>query len=370
MISTPRSSTSVERLSLDQYRAFLAGDALRGNTLYHDPAWLETVQVGLGMDVALLGILDRDQLTAVVPGFVAGRWGVRLFGSPLRGSMTPYLGWVTTAATQLSDREILAAVHRFSTSELGAQYAEIGLLEPASDVSDDATATGWRQASRETYMLDLGIGEEALWSNLGHRHRGKVRKAQREGITVDSVASRDAMDVLYPLIESAYARHHAVSPHPRKFFFALHDRLVHRGMMTVFAARYRGEIISIALVLHDQRDARCMSVGSRPEFHHLYPNNVLHWHIIAWATARGLSRYDFGGKGQASIDRFKESFKPVPYAYTFFWRASPAVAWARNLALRAWPGVQMCRYQARRLRALAGNLIGQSLTHPRQREQE
>ena len=335
----------------DEYREFLARDDLGQVSLYHDPRWLLAVQEGLGMQVAVLGLYAGGALVGVLPGFTVRKLGVRVFGSPLRGSMTPYLGWVLSrAGLALGSRAVLDAVGTLGMRRLGCRYAEIGWLAPPGDLARDPADIGWRTAQRQTYMLDLRAGREAVWSNLGQRTRGKVRKAGKSGIRIEQVNEGEFLDDFFPMVEASYARHGAVSPHPKRFYEVLYRELTGAGLMRMFAARYEGRTIAGALVLQDVREARCMSNASLPEYHQLYPNNLLHWEIITWACAAGLERYDFGGKGDSGIDRFKETFHPSPHPYKFFWRASRPLAVARALLLRTWPGVQRCRLELRRLR--------------------
>ena len=343
-------SIDIDTLSLADYARFLARQDVGPVTLYHDPRWLRAVDEGLGMRTTVLGLQASGDLVGALPGFMVRKLGVRVFGAPLRGSMTPYLGWVLTRSTPVESRAVLGGVAAHCARRLGCHYAEIGMLEPPSDLPPEPPLDGWRSAQRETYMLDLRAGEAPLWSNLGQRTRGKVRKAAKSGVSIERVRERDFLDAFFPMVESSYARHRAVSPHPKRFYESLCLHLAPHGLMEMFAAKYEGRVIAGALVLHDGREARCMSNASLPEYHQMYPNNLLHWEIISWACAAGLERYDFGGKGDPGIDRFKETFHPSPYAYTFYWRASPPLALARSLVLGAWPKIQWCRYELRRLR--------------------
>ncbi len=132
----------VEVLSMEQYRRFLSEQEPHATTLYHDPAWLESVQAGLGLEATVLGLMEAGEAVAVLPGFLSRKWGVRLFGSPLRGSMTPYQGWLTAGSASLSGRKVLEAVHAFCTRRLGCHYLEIGMLDPPLELRADAEAAG------------------------------------------------------------------------------------------------------------------------------------------------------------------------------------------------------------------------------------
>lgn len=99
-------SVKIAVVPLGTYRQFLAQPDITPATLYHDALWLEAVQEGLGMKVVILGVYDGQELVGVLPGFVARKYGVRLFGAPLRGSMTPYLGWIFKQAPRPGPQDV------------------------------------------------------------------------------------------------------------------------------------------------------------------------------------------------------------------------------------------------------------------------
>jgi CelD/BcsL family acetyltransferase involved in cellulose biosynthesis len=342
-------SLRVGTVSMADYQNFLARADITRATVYHNPLWLEAVQVGLGMNVTLLGVYDDPELLGVLPGFLARKYSVRLFGAPLRGSMTPYLGWLFKNCVAPRSQATLDQVGAFCTRALSCQYIEVGFMDAPPEFATGAAPDGWQIARRETYMVDLRAGEAALWKNLESRGRNKVRKATKSGLVVESVTDRSIIEAFYPMLEASYARHHAVPQHPKAFFLGLHERLVPAGLMEVLAAKYQGQVVAVALLVHDDREVRCMSSASLAEFHHLQPNNLVQWHGIQWAAGQGLARYDLGGKGQPTIDSFKETFRPSVHAFTFYWRAKPLVALARRVVLHAWPGLQSWRYRIQHL---------------------
>jgi lipid II:glycine glycyltransferase (peptidoglycan interpeptide bridge formation enzyme) len=208
---------------------------------------------------------------------------------------------------------------------------------------------GWHTGQRQTYVLDLRGGEEALWKNLEQRGRSHVKKARKMGVVMESLTEQGAIDDFYPMLQATFRRQRAVSAHPKRFFLAMYNRLLPCATMEVLAARYEGRIIAMGLFVHDQHEIHFVSGASLAEYHHVYPNNLMHWHVIASSAQRGLTKYDFGGKGQPGIDKFKETFGPRVHAYATYWRASPPLTLARHLAVRAWPRVQEVRYHVQRI---------------------
>lgn len=89
-----RATVECSPLSWTQYRDWFAlhSHEISGCAPFYHPAWLHAVTEALGFELGLIRIEDAGELAAIVPGFLTRRGPFRLFGSPLRGTMTPYLG--------------------------------------------------------------------------------------------------------------------------------------------------------------------------------------------------------------------------------------------------------------------------------------
>ena len=336
-------------LSWPEYESFLTQPGAQGSTIYHHPLWLRTVEEGLGMRVVLLGLRQGSSLAGVMPGFIVRKGPIRLFGSPLRGSMTPHLGWILAAGQPPAGQALLNAVYRFCRSKLGCQYVETGFLNPPSELSEGSADGAWRVEHPGAYVLDLRGGEAQLWKNVSESGRLKVKQARKKGVVIEPVTEAAFMDEYFEILQKTFKRHGVISPHRKRFFEVLHRHFMPRQMMEVLAAKHEGRVISVGIFIHDGREIHFKSGASLAEFHHLRPNNLLHWHVISQSAARGLERYDLGGKGLASIDTFKETFGPRSYDSTTLWRAGALVGLARRMAVRALPHYQTLQYRASKL---------------------
>lgn len=343
------SEPTIGPISWGEYEAFLGHPGVQGATVYHHPLWLRTVEEGLGMRVALLGIGQGSRLVGVLPGFVVRKGPLRLFGSPLRGSMTSHLGWVLADGQPAAGLATLNAVFRFCRSRLGCQYVETGFLTPPAQLQEGSPDGQWRNEHPEAYVLDLRVGEAQLWKNVSESGRLKVKQARKKGVVIEPVTEAAFMDDYFEILQQTFRRHGVISPHRKRFFEVLHRHFMPRQMMEVLAAKHEGRVISVGIFIHDGRGIHFKSGASLAEFHHLRPNNLLHWHVISQSAARGFESYDLGGKGLASIDTFKESFGPRSYATTTLWRAGSLVGLARRLAVRALPHYQTLQYRASKL---------------------
>ena len=340
---------SLGPLSWTEYESFLARPGAQGSTIYHHPLWLRTVEEGLGMRVALIGLRQGSDLVGVLPGFLLRKGPIRLFGSPLRGSMTPHLGWVLAAGQPPAGLTTLNEVYRYCRRALGCQYVEAGFLTPPPEPSNGSAESEWQVEHPEAYVLDLRVGEAQLWKNVAESGRLKVKQARKKGLVVEAVTEAAFMDEYFDILQKTFKRHGIISPHRKRFFEVLHQHFMPQQMLEVLAVKHEGRAISVGIFIHDGHGIHFKSGASLAEFHHLRPNNLLHWHVISQSAARGLESYDLGGKGLASIDTFKESFGPRSYASTTLWRASPLVGLARRMAVRALPHYQTLQYRASKL---------------------
>ena len=314
--------------------------ALLDRSPCHHPAWLGAVARGTGFDLAFVGIHEGRELTAVVPGFLTRRGPFRLFGSPLRGTMTSYLGPVSLAPHLTGEgfEDLLLACGDFVRWEWRASYMRFTTRDAPSDRS--SPGPHWRKQRAPSYRLDLTPGEETLFAALKSHCRRNIRKAAREGVEV--VPLGDA-GIFHQILEGTFRRHGSVSWHSLRFFEAVMADLPPRGLLWSWGARYDGRIIAAGLFLHDDHEMHFISGGSLPQYGSLPTSYLLHWHAIAAATREGLEVFSSDASRIRSIDQFKETFNPVrQHRGTLIW--APRSVWAAQRVFRTWhSGVRRVR---------------------------
>ena len=305
---------------------------LLGRSPCHEPAWLGAVARGTGFGLAFVGIYEGREMTAVVPGFLTRRGPFRLFGSPLRGTMTSYLGPVALVPHLRGEaaEDLLLACADFARREWRASYLRI----TTRDAPPDRSSPGphWRRQRAPSYRLDLTVGEEALFAALRSHCRRNIRKAGREGV---EIVPLDDASVFHRILDETFRRHGSVSWHSPRFFEALMTDLPPRGLLWSWGARYHERIIAAGLFLHDDHEMHYISGGSLPQYGSLPTSYLLHWHAIAAATREGLHVFSSDASRIRSIDQFKETFNPVRQQRgTLIW--APRSVWAAQRVFRTW----------------------------------
>ena len=151
-------------------------------SLFHTTLWLGAS----GSDFAIYGVFDGEELCG---GFVAPyRRDARTARVSLRPALTPYSGLVVfqrpgKPSSAITRGKALAAC---SAAALKGDFARINFrLSPHIHDVQEYIWAGFAVSVRYTYIVDIST-PEAAWSNLDENHRRSIRRAEKEGIEVES----------------------------------------------------------------------------------------------------------------------------------------------------------------------------------------
>lgn len=347
-----RARLGLEVLPLASYAAWYHQRAGRwpGQSPYHHPSWLEAVAAGSSHQIAIIGFRDGPHLVGAMPGFLTHRGPLRLYGSPLRGTMTAYLGPIGDLPMDQPNAaaDLIEATGHFIRRTWLVQYAEITL--PTAPVDYMTLGAGWRSDSTGSYVVDLRPGREAVWANLKARCRRNIRKAERLGLRI--VPLTDTA-LYYRMLVDTYRRRETVPTFSERFYQSILERLVPLDLLWAWGVEYQGTIIAAGLFLHDEDQIHYLSGASLSEYRTIPASYLLHWQAMTSAMAAGLSAYDFVGRGIPSIDQFKEAFNPAPTDYwSVNWASRPAHL-AKQAFLKALPHLRRIQLRLRNGPSLA-----------------
>jgi hypothetical protein len=164
----------------------------------------------------------------------------------------------------------------------------------------------------------LDLEEGALWMDLQHKVRKNVKKARRNGVSVEEDPTGARLDEFLRIYESTMDRRGASSGYyfGRDYFERMHESL--SGQFTYFHAVHEGKIVSSELVLLSADNAYSFLGGTDPDSFGVRPNDLLKYEIIRWAASAGKKRFVLGGGYERGdgIYRYKLAFAPggaTPY---------------------------------------------------------
>jgi Acetyltransferase (GNAT) domain len=331
------SSPRLQVISRDEYKTWFEQHfcMLHRRSPFHQPAWLDAVGKGMQAEVVFVGLYEESSLVGALPGFRTRRGPFQLFGSPLRGTNTSYLGPIMLTPIYSNDDILLliVACSEFIRRQWGVKYIEFTLREPPAE-SQQQLGPSWEQRSRGSYRLDLSQGEEALWSGMTYSGRRNIRKSQRLGVRI--VPFNDA-HMYYRMLDETFSRRGIIDWHPERFFQAVLEELVPQNLLWSWGVEYEGWIIAAGLFLRDDHEMHFLSGASLSQYRSIPTSYLLHWHAIVEAVHAGLCVYDLNGSSIPSINQFKESFGPEMTEYSSLIWAPGHVHYAKKVFLAALP---------------------------------
>lgn len=253
-------------------------------SVFHTVEWMDALRKTYGYE-PLAFTTSRpgsDLRNAVVFCYIKS-WlsGTRLVSLPFSDHCDP----LVDAGPELTP--LLGALK----GELGqhkARYFEIRPTQPL----DSAAAGLQTSESFCSHWIDLTPSLDQLFKNC-HKDstQRKIRRAEREGLTINQGSPADNLDHFYRLLILT-RRRHLLPPQPKKWFYNLIDSF--GTALTIRVAFKERQAIAAILTLR-HRDVLTYKYGcSDPSFHNLGGMQLLFWTSMQQAKREGMSMFDLG----------------------------------------------------------------------------
>lgn len=251
------------------------------SSVFHTPAWMSALQRTYKYELlAVTGSRHGEALANGVPFCLvrSALTGNRLVSLPFSDHCSPL-----ASAEELP--ALLEAV-RESVSRDRLKYAEVRPLEPIQ-------APGFVRSQVFAFqVLDLRPPLDAVAQRF-HRDcvRRKIRRAEREGLTVSAGSSDALLDDFYAL-QVITRKRHGLPPQPRSWFRNLLDAMGDKAALRVAYAS--GRAVAAILTLR-HRSTEVYKYGcSKAEDNNLGGMQLLLWRAIEDAKTAGMTEMDLG----------------------------------------------------------------------------
>lgn len=233
---------------------------------------------------------DDGRLSGVLPLVMIRS---RLFGNTL--SSMPFVNFGgAVAETPDVGRGLLERAVAL-TRELGADFAELRLLQPL----DESLPTALHKVSMS---IELDADPDRLWQAFSSKHRTNIRRVYKNDIEVHH-GGAELLDEFYTLLALSWRR--LGTPIYSRRYFA--DILAEFPEQTrIFVARHGATPVATAFNGYFQGTVEGMWAGTSPDHQKLQPNYVLYWEMIKHACEHGYRRFHLG---RSSVDSNAEQFK-------------------------------------------------------------
>jgi hypothetical protein len=256
--------------------------------------WVAFVAEAQGATPVYARVLADGEPAGRFTGLVVRRFGVPILGSPFPGWTTAYLGF--NLEPGVSRAAAAGALDAYAFRELGCAHYE--LMDRHLGVGD-AAALGLRHRSVPGFELDLTRTEEALLAAMTPACRRCVRKAEREGVTVEVATDPGFAADYYAQLEEVFARQGLTPTYPRSRVEALLRHVLPGGRLLLLRARNAaGDCIATGIFPAANGLMYFWGGASRTAERGVRPNEAIQWYAMRYWQARGARRYDMGGGGE------------------------------------------------------------------------
>ena len=272
-------------------------------TLFHQPAWLQTIQETFGYRSISLAARSEDRTVGFLPVFLVPTlpWGKAAVSTPLG----VYGGAI--ADDPAIEQALLARAAEVA-KERGARYLELRNQRAVEGMP-----------SRDLYVTfrrHIHSDAEQNMAAIPRNQRRSIRVAQKHGLTA-RVGREELLEGFFR-VYSESVRNLGTPVFPRTLFRRLLERL---GENCVILGVYRDDTLLSAVLTFTYRDQVMPYYGGAIREGIRYAtNDFMYWSLLVYAMERGLKVFDFGRskRGSGSFD-FKRhwGFEPAPLAYQY-----------------------------------------------------
>lgn len=162
-----------------------------------------------------------------------------------------------------------------------------------------------------TIAMDL-TDEETIWRNLTSKNRNMIRKAQKNGVQIfsghDAVLFETFREIYNATMDKDHAeKYYYFSP---AFYESIQQDLPQEAQV-FYAQLEDGTIIAASIMLAENDRLNYHLSGSRKEYQHLAPTNLLLYEAARWGSANGCKTLHLGGgvgSDEDSLYQFKKAF--------------------------------------------------------------
>jgi FemAB-related protein (PEP-CTERM system-associated) len=272
----------------------------RQTSASHRWEWLAILRGGLRHRPVVLEALRDNKAHGMLPlAYMSSALFGRFLVSLPYLSVGGVLASDSDVAHQLIDRAVELA------DELDVKY-----LELRHEERQPHPALNYEMLEKVHMRRDLPQSATVIWKSFDPKVRNQIRKAQKEGLTVEW-----GQDALLHDFYSVFSRNMRCLGTPafgRRLFADILAQLPDAS--EICAVRYRGRCVAAAVVIHGAGISEVPSASSLRDFNHLNGNMLMYWHLLMRSIELGQEVFDFGRSSVGSNTyRFKSQWGATPH---------------------------------------------------------
>ena len=319
----------VQLVSLQEAKKLVSGLNL---DLFQELFWWKLIQSSFDKKCKIAIISNNHQTEALLPLFFHKIGPLIRVGSPLRGTFTPYINfiWLSHNLEIVQQQIYIKKIAEFLIED-GIRWIELSFSNYRENLYEGLIELNFTNSLSKTLILNTDKSEEDLWKGMQGRARNLVRKAEKSALKVKHLNSDfKNIDLFYSLLENTFAKNNTKPPHSKSFYELLIEKLIESNNLLFLSIEKDAKIIAMGIFLYNSTQIHFISGTSNSVGNKLGANNLMHWEVIKYASRNNINKYDFGGLGIDSIDKFKKSFGGYEDYYLVYTWMTPLVKFLFN----------------------------------------
>ena len=170
----------------------------------------------------------------------------------------------------------------------------------------------------KTIAFDLA-SPEVIWENIISKNRNMIRKAEKNGVTIEHGKGMDLLDKFTEIYNATMDKDHAEEYYyfKRPFYESIYRDL--QDNYEMFYAMYEGRPIAMSIMIFANGRLNYHLSGSDIEYRNLAPSNLLLYKAALWGYEQGCKTFHLGGgvgSGEDNLYKFKAAFNNSDYQFS------------------------------------------------------
>jgi hypothetical protein len=213
----------------------------------------------------------------------------------------------------LHDYQIM--VDSYIRNDLKAGYIQIN-APPGFDDCRFFKWSGYSAEPRYTYYINLKPGIDHIWTQFNRSLRQNIEKGKKGKIVVTGGTKDDAFFIRNLLMQRGRIKSSI------EFMGEIFDRFF-PNHIKVFIAKAGTERLSGIILIIGKEKVSFWIGAPKCSYNGLYPNELLLWEGIRWASEQGFSTFEIIGADDLSLFPFKRKFNgDIIQYYQMKWYSS------------------------------------------------
>jgi lipid II:glycine glycyltransferase (peptidoglycan interpeptide bridge formation enzyme) len=189
-----------------------------------------------------------------------------------------------------------------------AIYTQIRNLWDTENSKNTLDSLGYQYEPHLNYLIDLNRPSENIWGDIHKPRRKGINRAEKVGIEVRKIETRDEIKDCYKVIEETY-KNVRFPLADISLLESAYDKLSDEGLIDFYLAILEGEVVGSRVVLKYKGLVHDWYAGSKQEIN--YVNEAVVWHMLSEYAGKEKV-FDFGGAGHPDkpygVREFKKRF--------------------------------------------------------------